>query len=103
MKPVWKWILGILAVVVVIGVLVALPFIWHQFLPNNGFMPTGHMPIHDDFGYGWHSPMMRRGFSLFGFGMLFSGLIRFGVLILIVLGIIWLIQTLNRQNNPKGN
>ena len=37
MKTVWKWVLGILAVLVVLGVLAVAPLIWHQFLPYGGY------------------------------------------------------------------
>lgn len=102
MKPVWKWILGILAALLVIG-LFAGPFIMRLFFPYSGYAMMnggwGRMPMHNGFGFGG-SPMMG------GFGMsfgLFSGLIQLGVLALIVLGIIWLYKAIKNQDAPKNN
>lgn len=103
MKTIWKWILGGLAALLVIGALV-LPFLMHLFLPFGGYGFTanrfgyGGMPMHGGFGY---MPMMG-GFG-FGFGAIFGGLIQLGVLVLIVLGIIWLVRAIGRQNTPKSN
>ncbi len=108
MKNIWKWILGILAAVLVIG-LIAMPFIAHSFFPYNGYgmmgrgfgYNWGRMPMHGGYGYGsW--PMMG-GYGMMGGGFFFSGLIQFGLLVLIVLGIIWLVRALQRQNAPKEN
>jgi len=99
MKPVWKWILGILAVVLVVG-LFAAPYFMHFFLPYGGYGMSygGHMPMHNGFGFGGY-PMMG-GFGM-GFG-LFSGLIQLGVLALIVLTIIWLYNAIKNQNASKN-
>ena len=102
MKTIWKWILGILAAILVIGAL-ALPFLMHVFLPFGGYgylSQAGRMPMHG--GFGGYSPMMAGGFG-FGFGALFGGLIQLGVLVLIVLGIIWLVRAIGRQNISKSN
>ncbi len=100
MKTIWKWILGILAAVLVIGLLM-LPFLMHVFLPFGGYgmMGYGHMPMMGG-GFGF-MPMMG-GFG-FGFGAIFGGLIQLGVLVLIVLGIIWLVRAISRQSTPKNN
>lgn len=107
MKSIWKWILGILAGTLVLGVLFFSPLLWHQFLPfgrygGYGMMPGawggGRMPMHG--GFGGYSPMMTGGFS-YGFGGLFGGLIQLGVLALIVLGIVWLVRAILRQKDSS--
>ena len=108
MKSIWKWILGILAVVIVLGMLGVAPLLWHQFLPYNeyggygmmsGGWGGGRMPMHG--GFDGYAPMMYGGFGL-GFGGLFGGLIQLGILALIVLGIIWLVRAIARQRElPK--
>jgi hypothetical protein len=92
MKPVVKWILGILVAVVLIGVFSA-TLIARIFLPGRGY---GMM------GYGWQAPMMYGGYSMMGFGVVFSGLIQLGLLVLIILGIIWLWGAIKRRDQ-KGN
>jgi hypothetical protein len=99
MKPVWKWIIGIAVTLLVIGSF-ATPFIMHSFFGYgmmSGYSSSWGMPMHNGFGYG-PSTMMGGGFGFMGFGMLFSALIQLGVLTLIVLGIIWLVRELNKQN-----
>ncbi len=94
MKPVWKWILGILLALFVIGWFAA-PFLMGFFLPYGGYGMMGygwHMPMHNGFGFGGH---MMGGFGLF------SGLIQLGVLVLIVLAIIWLYNAIRNQSAPK--
>lgn len=101
MKSIWKWILGILAAVVVLGILGVAPFLWHQFLPYDeyggyGMMSGGRMLMHG--GFDGYAPMMYGGFGL-GFSGLFGGLIQLGVLALIVLGIIWMVRAIARQRD----
>ncbi len=101
MKPVWEWLLGILAAPVVLSVL-ATPLMMAQFYTFGGYGmmsgrgPAWRMPMHYGYGGSW-SPMMG-GFGWMGGGLLFSGLIQLGVLILIVLGIIWMVRALVKQN-----
>ncbi len=103
MKTIWKWILGIVAAVLVLGAL-ALPFLMRWFAPfgGYGYMSNrfGDMPMRG--GFGGYAPMMYGGFG-FGIGSIFGGLIQLGVLVLIVLGIIWLVRAIGRQNTPKNN
>lgn len=98
MKPVWKWMLGILLALFVIGWFAA-PYLMYFFLPNGGYYGMmgygGHMPMHYGFGGG-----MMGGFGM-GFG-LFSGLIQLGVLVLIVMAIIWLYNAIRNQNASKN-
>ncbi len=89
MNNAWKWILGIVLVLVILFA----PFAWSLFLPYGGY---GMM------GYG-HVPMMYGGYGFFGIGMIFMGLVPLGLLVLIVLGIIWLVRAIGRQNVPKNN
>ena len=113
MKTVWKWIIGILVVLVVAAVLVAGGlFLWahsgHVFgvarvvRPGMQFPGNGKVPFR---GYGnnaWggrgipmHGPAMMMGFNRPNIlGMLFRGLLWVGLLTLIVLGIIWFIRLL---------
>jgi uncharacterized membrane protein len=94
MKPVWKWLLGILAALVLLSAL-AMPFMKAQFNSFGGYrMMSGPRS-------GWGMPMMG-GFGWLGFSMLFSGLIQLGVLILIVLAIIWLVRAISRQDQKSN-
>lgn len=109
MNTFWKWVLGILAVVLVIG-LFAAPYLMPLFVPSAGY-GTGYgmmngdwpqMPMHNGFGFGGGGmmSMMGGGFGM-GFG-LFSGLIQLGVLVLIVLAIIWLYNAIKNQNTSRN-
>jgi len=81
-----KWIVGIVLIVVV---LFAIPFLWQVSMPLGGY---GMMR-----GYGYGMPMMRYGFGMMPFGMLFMWLIPLGLLTLIVLGIVWLIKQITTK------
>lgn len=101
MKKIWKWILGILIVLVVVAGLVGLAFVVRNRMinanlqPGYGFQPQQRGNIQPQGGNvqprGWNGPMMRGGdgfgrpmmggrgfrFSHFGrmpFGFLFGGL-----------------------------
>ena len=106
MKPVWKWLIGIVAVLVLLSVLV-MPLMMAQFYPSGGYgmMSRGssgwRMPMQYGYGGGWSS-MMGGGYGWMGTGMILSGLIQVGVLVLIALGIIWLVRALGRQTQ-KGD
>ena len=86
MKLNWKWILGIALVLIV---LFALPLAWRGLMPYGGY---GMMR-----GYGYGMPMMRYGFGMVPFGMLFMWFIPLGILTLIVLGIVWLVRQLTTK------
>jgi hypothetical protein len=92
MKPIVKWILGILTVVVLIGMFSA-SLIARFFLPGRGY---GMM------GYGWQGPMMYGGYSMMGFGTFFPGLVQLGLLVLIILGSVWLWGAIKRRDQ-KGD
>ena len=85
MKLNWKWIPGIVALVLI--VLFSLSLAWRVFMPYGGY---GMMR-------GYSMPMMRYGFGMMPLGMLFMWLIPLGILILIVLGIVWLVRQLTTK------
>jgi hypothetical protein len=112
MKPVWKWIIGIVAVLLIAALLVGGFFLVRNVLPmhrvvvqslnqsqgfgqrgfdNRNFGPEGMMPGFGMRGYGMHG-----GFGMMGgmlpFGGIFSGLFCLAFLALVVLGIIWLVR-----------
>jgi hypothetical protein len=106
MKTVWKWILGILLGLIVIGVLVGVAFMvfgnFHSYrvesLNPHGFYNGG--PGMMPFGENGHM----RGPGMMGYGRnplfgLIGGLFSLGFLVLMVLGIVWLIRTLR---SPKA-
>ncbi len=111
MKTVWKWILGIVIALVVIGLVVGAVLLVRHYLPmtrvavqarpgypqrgfdGRGFGGPGFgmrgfgMP-----GYGMHGfGMMGRGFS--PFGMLIPAIFDLGLLVLVVLGVVWLVRS----------
>ena len=101
MKPSWKWVLGILAGLVALTIL-AMPWMmgslaWGGYGMMSGPRAGWHMPMRG----GW-TPMMGGGFGWMGFGGLLTGLIQLGVLVLIVLGIIWLVHAIGRQDQKSG-
>ena len=123
MKTVWKWVIGVLAVLVIAAVLVGGAFLLRSHFVNitgsARLSEPGQMP-----GYGWNQRgrpedypgMMRpfgndgrggRGMYLYGpgmmgfgrrmpFGGLIGGLFCLGILALIVLGIVWLVGRLRK-------
>ncbi len=111
MKTLWKWIIGILIVLLVVGALAAAFFVWRnhpalafgprlgerfnppnsQDLPNaptNPNMPRnfgyGHGPMDGD--RGWRPPMFgQRGFGFLPFFPFFGGFFLFGGLVKLVI------------------
>lgn len=103
MKKIWKWVLGILLVVVVVGALVAVPFVMRSYMLANTTSNAGQTvpawnggPMMGGNQGGWQHPQVpgyngqfdnrsgRRGgferdfgsfnrFSPFGFGFMFLG------------------------------
>lgn len=53
MNKTWKWILGILLVVVILGALVSAGFMWRRHV--NVMAPYRSMPMQEN----WHGPMMQ--------------------------------------------
>ena len=122
MKTVWKWVIGIVVVLVILAVLVGGAFVLRSHMmnslgvarttrpgtqlpgnplqpaPNNGTNGNGLRRFPGMMPYGNY--MRGRGMLGFGrmmpFGGLFGGLISLGVLALIVLAIIWLVRNLRR-------
>jgi hypothetical protein len=95
MKNFWKWLIGI---VVVLVVLFALPLAYHSLF--------GYGPGYGMYAYGM--PMMGRGYGGYGmmhlgffspFGMFFAWLVPLGLLFLLVYGIVWLV---NRRSTPAA-
>ena len=100
MSKTTKWIIGIVAVVVILQF--AMPFVWHLIYPATGAYGYG-MPMMRGGGFGYGSPMMGGGFGMhsFGFGGLFMALFPLGLLVLIVLGIVYLWKKINEKPADK--
>jgi hypothetical protein len=122
MKKVWKWVIGIVVVLVIVAALVGSAFLLRSHYANvaslRASLPSekipgygwgdqdgsrrypGMMPFGND-GWGGHG-MRMRGFGMMGFGGmgLLGGLIRglfsLGILALAVLGILWLVNRLRK-------
>jgi len=102
MKAIWKWVIGIVVVLVVIAGLAAAAFFWHGGLAGVSYrgMPlergwySGPMMRGDDFN--WRNtpmmPMMRvgRGFGLFGGFFFLGGLLRLVLFGALLYGAYWL-------------
>ena len=126
MKKIWKWILGILIVLVVIAGLVGLAFVMRNnmftanFHPVYGFQPQqrGNLPPQgvNPQARGWNGPMMRGGdgwvrpmmggrgfgFSPFGlmpFGFMFGGFM--GLIPLALLALVFYAVYLIGKNSVK--
>ena len=98
MRPLWKWLLVLVVILVLLGTF-GMPMMMAPFFAYGGYgmMPRWHMPRH--FGYGgW--PMMGGAFGWVG--LVLSGLIQLGVLVLIVLGIVWLVRDIARQDQKNS-
>lgn len=106
MKKFWKWIIGIVVVLVILAVVVGVVLMFRShLLANVGWGDSGlrtRLPGMMPFARGdWggriismHSPGMRP------FGGLFGGLFSLGLLALVVLGIVWLVRRLTVPNTP---
>ena len=106
MKRIWKWVIGIVVVLVVIGLLVGAGFMMRnhfgavgvQRVMNKGWtgQSRGDVPF---YGFGQHmrGPGMM-GFGGMGrgmmnpFGGLIGGLVSLAFLALLVVGIVWLVR-----------
>ncbi len=97
MKNAWKWILGILLVLVILSI----PFLLHFAFGNNlirGFDGRGPMmmerfgPNHPGFGREFRGPMMgmRGGFGFFGPFRLLGGLVELALFGVLLYGAYWL-------------
>ena len=99
MSKTWKWILGILVVVLLVAVLFSVGFMWqsHRVVGwNMPFERSWDSPMPRQWNQQvpgqWSHPMMmdQRGFSPFGGFFLLGGLLKFGVFIGLLYGAYWL-------------
>jgi hypothetical protein len=122
MRKVWKWVIGIVVVLVVVAAVVGGAFLLRNHFANVAYATRLNRPgvqvpgddyrqrLHGPFpgmrpygndgwgGYGMHM----RGPGMMGFGWMFplggliGGLFSLGLLALVVLGIVWLVSRLRR-------
>ncbi len=122
MKKIWKWVIGVVVVLLVLAALVAVPFVMHNYFGNQtafgirerglegGYGPGWMMGRNDDNGFGYrsHGPgafpgggMMGRGYGfqhpmMYGFGFfpfgIFMWIIPLAVLGLAIYGFIALLK-----------
>lgn len=109
MSKTWKWILGILAVLLIVGVFFTIGYAWRT--QNYGMTPYRMMPYDQnwngpmgrgndgwshpqmwDRSDGWSHPMMDggRGFIPFGGFFVLGGILRFALFIGLLYGAYWL-------------
>jgi uncharacterized membrane protein len=93
MKKVWKWILGIVIVVVIVAALAVLMFVLHNSF--GGSIGFRNLPGHDwrapmmDADDGWRHPMMGyRSFMPFGGGLMLFGMGLVRLIPLVLLGLL---------------
>jgi uncharacterized membrane protein len=112
MKNVWKWIIGIVLALLVIGAVVGVVFMVrnHSFVraevngcvrPGLNNREPGTVPNNFDGGrYGFGIQMRGPGMMGFGFRPLgfLMGIIPLGFLTLVILGIIWLVKAIRKPN-----
>ncbi len=96
MKPVWKWILGIVIALLVLAALIGAPFLYRAVY-GNAFSAMPGWRMHSPFG-GWEQPRMP-SFLPFG-GMFLMGVFRLGWIVLLGLGIYWLVRSLTAPRLP---
>jgi hypothetical protein len=106
MKKVWKWIIGIVIVLVILAAVAGAVLMFRSHLLANVYWGEpgvrtrfpGMMPYaHGEWG-GRIFPMHSVG--MMPFGGLFGGLFSLGLLTLVVLGIVWLVRKLTVSNTP---
>lgn len=97
MSKTWKWILGIVVVVVVLGALAMAGFAWRSNMSyRGGDLPYArdwnNMPMYRDNDWNnWNHPMMStRGFVPFGGFFLLGGLVKSGLFLGLLYGAYWL-------------
>jgi hypothetical protein len=91
MKNFWKWILGI---VVVLVVFFGLGILSRLIGPQYGAYGWPHMPM---MGYGI------RGFGFMPFGMIFMWLVPLAFLALLVFGVLWVVKSLKGNHSSVPN
>ena len=98
MKPIYKWILGIVLGFLVIAAVTALVFFgrgWSghaEFIGRHGMVGKEFGMMGREFGL--------RGSPLGGLALISMGLIRLGGLILLILGVMWLVNRRSLQMKP---
>jgi len=116
MKTVWKWILGIVIVVLLVGAFAAAGYFWSA---QRGFALAGGMPFHQGWnggpmmqagpmmhggGFGWQAgPMMRGGRGFGGFFLLgaIGWLLRLAFFGLLLYGAYWLGRRSTHSAEPR--
>jgi hypothetical protein len=114
MKKVWKWIIGIVIVLVVLAAVVGVVLLFRSHLPAivrwgepglrtriPGMMPFGR-GVWGGRGWTMHGPGMMAFGRMRPFGGLFGGLFSLGLLALVVLGIVWLVRRLTASKTPPA-
>jgi hypothetical protein len=113
MKKVWKWVIGIVIVLVVLAAVVGVAFLVRSHFvvnqvarleaPGLRIQRSGMMPFgRGEGGRGWimRGPGMMAYGRRMPFGGLLGGLLSLGLLALVVLGIIWLVRRLTASKTP---
>lgn len=99
MKSIWKWILGIVLILIVVGVLVTAAFVWRNHMISVSsframpLQPNLNNPMPRDFDRLHHGPMMRfgrGGFGLFGPFLFLGGLVKLVFFGALLYGAYWL-------------
>lgn len=87
MSKTWKWILGILLALVLVGAMFAIGWMWQPHMATGW---SRAMP----FDHNWNNPMYRmmdgRGFAPFGGFFLLGGLARLALFFGLLYGAYWL-------------
>ena len=126
MKPVWKWIIGIVVVLIVVAALVGGAFLVRGALlsghvvsafrvpvpnskpapqynaPPRFGMPGNGRPYYGMPGFGWHRHGMMGFGPMMPFGGLIFGLFCLGLLALLVIGIVWLVRRPRAAMQPAA-
>jgi hypothetical protein len=100
MKKVWKWIIGIVLGLLVLAILVGVGFAF-----RSGYIGACNVRAWDGLNrnareFGMPFGGMHRGFGMMPFGGLLGGLLRLGLLALVVAGIVWLVRRLRQPVTP---
>jgi hypothetical protein len=98
MKPIFKWILGIVLGLLVIAAVTALVVFGRGWAGHAEFVGR-HGMIGKDFGM-MGREIGLRGSPLGGLALISMGLIRLGGLILLILGVVWLVNRRSHQMKP---
>jgi hypothetical protein len=92
-KTFWKWILGI---VIVLVVLVGLGLAWHFLVPQFGYgFGMRAYPYHGRMGGFFGRGHMMGGYGWMPFGFFGMWLLPLAVIALFVLGVVWLVKAIS--------